>query len=386
MKTLLSTPSHSGVSAAIVAAALAGVALLAGCGEDRKPEAAQPASVVEAPKVAAAPRMSDEDAELLRRARELFQPLPEPEPPKGNAAAKVALGKSLYFDRRLSKGHSVSCNTCHNVASYGVDNLATSPGHRAQLGARNSPTSFNAALHASQFWDGRAADLTEQAKGPILNPVEMAMPEASVAVKTIESIPGYHTAFAEVYAGQAKPVSYQNIADAIASYEATLLTPSPFDAYLRGDVASLSALQKSGLNTFMQTGCVACHAGVGLGGQGFFKFGLVDGPYWKYTGSKSHDEGRYNVTRDPADKYVFRSPTLRNVAVTQPYFHDGSVWSLDKAIVVMGHTQLGKALSTQQVAEIRAFLESLTGVPPQDAMTLPQLPPSGADTRRPDPA
>jgi len=365
-----------------IAAVLASTVLLAGCTEERAP--AQSAGTVAV--AAAAP--SPEDAALLEQARAMFEPLPEH--PSATAdqtgLAKVALGKSLYFDPRLSKGHSVSCNSCHNVASYGVDNLPTSPGHRAQLGARNSPTSFNAALHARQFWDGRAADLVEQAKGPILNPVEMALPEEAVAVSTIDSIPGYRQAFAEVFAGQPAPVNYHNIAEAIAAYEETLVTPAPFDAYLRGNVASLTAAQKAGLNTFIQTGCVACHGGKALGGQGFFKFGLADGPYWKYTHSKSPDAGRFDVSGDPADKYVFKSPSLRNVAMTQPYFHDGSVWSLDQAITVMGHTQLGRALSAQQVTEIRAFLESLTGTLPAEAMALPQLPPSGAETRRPDPA
>ena len=210
------------------------------------------------------------------------------------------------------------------------------------MGGRNSPTVLNAALQTSQFWDGRAKDLKEQAGGPLLNPVEMGLPNEQAAVDILKSIPAYVDEFAAAFADKA--VSFDNITTAIAAFEQTLLTPSPWDDYLNGNINALTEQQRGGLKKFMDNGCIACHNGVNLGGNSFQKFGLVDGPYWKFTGSKAQDEGRFQVTQAESDKFVFRVPDLRNVANTYPYFHDGSIWSLEKAVEIMGQAQLGKQL------------------------------------------
>lgn len=328
---------------------------------------------------------TDLGASLLPQAKALFQPLPDnannPENPTTDA--KVKLGQQLFFEPRISKGHTVSCNSCHNLASYGVDNLPTSQGHMGQFGDRNSPTVLNAALLGSQFWDGRAKDVEEQAGGPILNPVEMAVPHEGLALDTISSIPEYQKMFKDAFPGDAKPISYKNLTYAIGAFERTLLTPSRWDEYLKGNTNALSAQELRGLNSFIQTGCIACHTGANLGGDQFQVFGLVKSPYWQFTGSKKHDEGRFEVTKSEDDKHVFRVPGLRNVERTYPYFHDGSIWSLEEAVSIMGEAQLGRKLPKQDVADITAFLKSLTGEVPMSARVLPALPASTATTPKP---
>ena len=285
----------------------------------------------------------------------------------------VTLGKTLFFETRLSKNHDLSCNSCHGLDTYGVDGKPTSTGHKQQLGGRNAPTVYNAALHVAQFWDGRAADVEEQAKGPVLNPVEMAMPDAEHVMAVLKSIPGYEPMFKAAFPADADPFTYDNVGTAIGAFERTLTTPAPIDRFIAGDKAALSAAQLTGLQTFMDVGCTTCHLGAGVGGGMFQKLGKVK-PY------ETTDMGRFDVTKNDADKMMFKVPSLRNIEKTAPYFHDGSVATLDKAISLMGEHQLGVTLSPEQIAQIQAFLTSLTGDLPTDKITPPTLPESGPNT------
>jgi cytochrome c peroxidase len=290
---------------------------------------------------------------------------------------KVKLGKMLYHDPRLSKSGLFSCNTCHNIATYGVSNLPVDIGHQWRLGPVNSGTVFNAAFYTAQFWDGRAKDLEEQAKGPILAPEEMAMPNEQAVVDRIKSIPEYRKLFARAFPKDKEPVTYDNIANAIAAFERTLLTPSRFDKFLLGDKKALNNEEKKGLKLFVEVGCATCHNGIALGGN-FQKLGVVK-PY----NSKSPSKGRYDVTKKPEDIHVFKMPTLRNIERTYPYFHDGQVWNLDEAVKIMADIQLGRTLNDGETKAIVTFLRSLTGEIPKDALLLPVLPPSTKDTPKP---
>lgn len=305
-----------------------------------------------------------EDSTLWKTASNIFKPLPPMEVDLESPLFK--LGEKLYHETALSANYQMSCNTCHQVDNYGVDNEPTSPSFdKKARGERNSPSSYHASLHIAQFWDGRAADLVEQAKGPILNPVEMGLKNEKEAVARIKAIPEYKALFEAAFPGEKDPITYHNIAVAIAEYEKSLMTPSPFDEYLKGNYAALDAKQREGLKTFIETGCITCHTGVNLGGHMYQKFGLVKGPYWEYTGSERQDVGRYAVTKNEADMYVFKVPSLRNVEKTWPYFHDGSVADLSKAVRIMATTQLGRDLSNEQTDAIVAFLRSLTGEIPK---------------------
>ncbi len=333
-----------------------------------------------------------EDMKLLEEARKYFQPLPKVAESKDNPVtpAKVKLGKMLYYDPRLSKSGLISCNTCHNLATYGVDNLPTSVGHRWQIGPRNAPTTLNAALHVAQFWDGRAKDVEEQAKGPILNPIEMAMDSPEEVVKRLSSIPEYVKLFREAFPGERNPLNYDNVAKAIAAFERTLMTPSRFDRFLKGDLNALTKEEKEGLKTFIEVGCASCHNGPALGGKMFTRFGIVEA-YWNATReyvtldkpTMPMDVGRFAVTHKEEDLYVFKVPSLRNVTRTYPYFHDGSVWNLEDAIQVMAKVQLGKELTKDQVKKIMAFLKALEGEIPKEALEVPVLPPSTPKTPKP---
>jgi len=319
-------------------------------------------------------------ADLMHDANGVFAPLPDAMPaPADNQTtpAKVRLGKMLFFDPRLSKSDTISCNSCHDLATGGVDNLPTSMGHLAQFGPRNAPTVLNAGLQTAQFWDGRAATLEDQAKGPILNPVEMAMPDVPMVLSRLSTIPGYVDLFKQAFPGEKDPVNYDNVAKAIAAFERTLLTPSRFDQFLRGKSDALSPEEKQGLSLVMQKGCVACHNGVGAGGGMYQKFGL-QGRY-----EYSDDKGRYNVTKKEEDMYFFKVPMWRNITRTAPYFHDGSVWDLKEAIRIMGRLQLGAELSDKEVDLIAAFLHSLEGQIPDEALKLPNLPASTTATPKP---
>jgi cytochrome c peroxidase len=290
----------------------------------------------------------------------LFKPLPNiaENPNNPITDAKVSLGKKLYLDPKLSKSGEISCNSCHGLKTGGVDNKPTSPGHKGQLGGRNSPTVYNAALHVAQFWDGRAADVEAQALGPVLNPIEMAMGSENECTSYLEKNEDYKKQFAKAFPGEKNPVTFKNMGKAIGAFERTLLTPSPFDAYLKGDSNALTGKQKKGLKTFIDTGCASCHNGVAVGGGMYQKLGLVK-PY------ETKDLGRYEVTKLESDKYVFKVPSLRNIAQTGPYFHDGSVDTLDKAVKLMGSHQLGRDLSDSQVEQIVEFLRSLSGSHPE---------------------
>lgn len=303
---------------------------------------------------------------LHDQASALFKPIPEQVTElRGQPISEQQreLGKKLFFDPRLSRSHVLSCNTCHNVGTGGADNVPTSVGHGWQKGPRNSPTVFNAVFNAAQFWDGRAKDLGEQAKGPIQNSVEMHSTPQLVE-QTLGSIPEYVDAFRKAFPKAGKPVSFDNMALAIEAYEATLVTPdSPFDLYLKGDDKALDAQQKKGLKAFMDSGCSACHNGINLGGQAYFPFGLVKKPDASVL--PSGDKGRFAVTKTQSDEYVFRAAPLRNVALTAPYFHSGQVWELKDAVAIMGNAQLGKQLAPDDVENIVAFLHSLSGKQPR---------------------
>ncbi|MBU2704830.1 cytochrome-c peroxidase [Zooshikella marina] len=287
---------------------------------------------------------------------------------------KAELGKMLFFDPRLSKSGWLSCNSCHNLAMGGDDNRPSSIGHQWQIGPINSPTVLNARFNVAQFWDGRAKDLQEQAGGPIANPKEMAS-NHQLAIKILQSIPDYQTKFEKVYGD--KDISINEVTDAIAEFEKTLITPaSRFDQWLLGDDSQLTLQEKEGYHLFKEKGCVACHNGVGVGGNSYQKFGVVK-PYDKDKNSL----GRYNVTKKEEDKYVFKVPLLRNIELTAPYFHDGSVWSLNEAVSLMADYQLGIKLTDNETNKIVAFLKTLTGKQPE--ITYPVLPPENIHTPRP---
>lgn len=305
------------------------------------------------------------DVQRQERAAAIFQTLPQPEDP-GTPIAR--LGKKLYYEKALSINRELSCNSCHMLDKHGVDNLPTSPGHEGKTGDRNSPTVYNAALHFAQFWDGRAANLTEQAKGPILNPIEMGLPDEKTAEKRIQEIPEYTALFAEAFPDQKNPITYDNIAGSIAAFEKCLIIPSPFDRYLAGNLDAISPEEKKGLDLFMDKNCISCHMGPAVGGMIYQKFGLVNGPYWDFTNSTNHDKGRAMVTNNEMDAYFFKVPSLRNVAMTAPYFHDGSVTDLKEAVKIMGQTQLGQVLKPDEVDAIVSFLGALTGVAPAFAL------------------
>jgi len=289
----------------------------------------------------------------------VFAPLPDTAATAEHPTSpeRVALGRSLYLDTRLSKNNKMSCNSCHKLDTFGVDNEPTSPGHEGKRGGRNSPSSFNAALHVAQFWDGRAKDVEAQALGPILNPVEMGMASEKQVVERLKADPKTVEAFKKAFPGEADPVTYANVGNAIGAFERTLITPSRFDAYLKGDENALSVEEKAGGKLFVETGCTACHMGATMGGQMYQKLGLVK----EYD---TKDLGRFEVTKNEADKKFFKVPSLRNVAKTGPYFHDGSIKTLEQAVSIMAEYQLGKQLSNEQVASIVTFLGSLTGTPP----------------------
>ncbi len=321
---------------------------------------------------------------LMERARMLFESVPESPPELEDnpiTTVKVDLGKKLYFEPRLSQSWLISCNTCHNLGLGGVDLMETSIGHGWQAGPRNAPTVLNSVYNLAQFWDGRAADLMEQAQGPVQAAVEMSStPERTVA--TLRSIPAYVSMFEEAFPGEPEPVSFENMARAIEAFEATLITPnSPFDRYLAGDDTALSDEGKEGLALFIDSGCTACHGGILLGGSSYQRFGAVRNPGVELL--PPEDRGRFNVTGDPADEFAFKVPVLRNVELTAPYFHTGKVWKLEEAAAVMGEAQLGKEFTVAQLARITTFLESLTGEQPD--VDYPVLPVHTADTPQPDP-
>ena len=319
--------------------------------------------------------------DLRDRAAQTFKPLPSTVPAVADnpsSPAKIDLGKALFFDPRLSASGVFSCYSCHNLTTGGDDNMETSVGHGWQKGPRNAPTVLNAVLNEAQFWDGRADDLKAQAKGPVQAGVEMANTPDNV-VATLKSMPAYNDWFAAAFPDEADPVSFDNMAKAIEVFEATLITPAPFDAWLNGDDAALSDQAKAGLTLFLDKGCSACHSGVNIGGHGYYPFGLVEKPGAEIL--PVGDKGRFAVTETADDEYVFRAAPLRNIALTAPYFHSGKVWDLKVAVQIMAESQLGEAITDTEADQLVAFLDSLTGTMP--LVTLPVLPAETAATPRP---
>jgi cytochrome c peroxidase len=307
--------------------------------------------------VTAAGRQQADPAQLAAFAR-LPAAMPATDDP--STPQKVALGRMLYYDTRLSIDYTVSCNSCHPLANYGVDQRPTSPGVKGQLGSRNSPTVFNAAGHVAQFWDGRASTVEEQAKGPILNPVEMGMPNSDAVVQRLKAVPHYRAAFAAAFPGTAEPITYDNVARAIGAFERGLVTPSRWDAFLGGDATALTPAERHGLATFVAANCTACHRGAYLGGDMFQPAGVVE-PW-----PAQNDSGRYAVTQQRGDRFVFKVPSLRNIERTAPYFHDGQVATLDEAVRWMARHQVGRELRDAEVTAIVQWLGALTGTIPQD--------------------
>ncbi|WP_027524829.1 cytochrome-c peroxidase [Bradyrhizobium sp. Ec3.3] len=300
--------------------------------------------------------------DLMRAARQIFKPIPSATPVvKDNPVTveKAELGKMLFFDPRLSASGIISCNTCHNLGTGGVDAGPTSVGHGWQKGARRAPTVYNSVFNAAQFWDGRAPDLKAQAKGPVQASVEMnATPDR--VTSTLNSMEGYVGRFKQAFPNDTSPVTFDNFAKAIEAFEATLTTPAaPFDQYLNGDASALDDQQKAGLKLFMDKGCASCHNGLNIGGQDFFPFGVIEKPDIKLL--PTTDKGRFAVTNAPGDEYVFRVAPLRNVALRAPYFHSGQVWTLKEAVGIMSEVQLGAKLSEKESNDIVAFLNSLSG-------------------------
>ncbi len=321
-------------------------------------------------------QVQQKEDSVLTLAKTFFQQLPLEAVNLDNPVTpeKVALGKTLYHDNRLSMHNTQSCNTCHNLATFGVDNKQTSIGDLGKTGKRNSPSTLNAALHFQQFWDGRMKDVEEQAGGPMMNPVEMNMPSEAEVINRLSKIDGYKKLFASAYPGEKDPITFVNVRKAIAAFERTLITPSRFDKYLSGDATALNKQEIKGLSVFMETGCTTCHSGSIAGGTMFQKFPLLGNDYKSLTGSTNDDKGKMEVTRLEADKYIFKVASLRNIAETGPYFHDGSVNELGKAIAVMAKLQLGKDLTLDQTSDITVFLKTLTGEIPAETKQVPVMP------------
>ena len=330
-------------------------------------------------------------AQLRSDAAALFEPIPQrvdairksAVSPEGHKITpeKIELGRALFFDPRMSASGLISCQTCHNVGLGGADGLPTSIGHGWQKGPRNAPTVLNSIFNVAQFWDGRAPDLAEQAKGPLQAGVEMHnTPENLVA--TLKSMPAYGEMFRNAFPDQPDPVSFQNFAHAVEQFESTLITPGArFDRFLQGDDSAMNAQEQRGLRAFIDTGCTSCHNGINVGGQDYFPFGVVAKPGADVL--PAGDMGRFQVTKTASDEYVFRAAPLRNIALTAPYFHSGRVWDLKEAVQIMSSAQLGTELTPQQVDDIVAFLDTLTGEQPQ--IVHPDLPPRSMTTPLPKP-
>lgn len=353
----------------------------AACGDHRgtQPDAAAtkaaatkaaPAAVTdEAPDTDAEPARAVASAAFNPRLLRRFKPLRTELATQPRDQAQIELGRMLYFDPRLSGDGTVSCNSCHPLARYGADGEPTSIGIRGQRGVRNAPSTFHAAGLVAQFWDGRAPDVEAQAPMPMTNPAEMGATEEQI-VATLTSIPGYRTAFAAAFPDQAKPITLGNVGQAIGAFERGLVTPARWDAFLGGDKAALTAEEVEGLRVFTNAGCMVCHTGEFVGGSSFQPLGAVEA--WP----NQDDRGRTAVTQNDSDDMVFRVPSLRNVAETGPYFHDGSARTLDDAVRMMARYQLGVELSRAERAAIVAWLKSLTGPLPAAYIAAPTLPPS----------
>ncbi|EDY19808.1 Cytochrome-c peroxidase [Chthoniobacter flavus Ellin428] len=295
-------------------------------------------------------------AELRQTSKAVLGTIPDKMPgSESDTPDMVELGRTLFFDVRLSANNTQSCNSCHAIDQQrgGADTAPTSLGDAGKHGGRNAPTVLNAGFHVAQFWDGRAADLAAQTKGPILNPVEMGMHGETAVLEKLNAVPGYGEAFAKAFPKDAKPLTYDNLARAIAAFEHTLITHDRFDDFLKGEDGALNDRERKGLQTFVSVGCVGCHNGPLFGGNSFQKLGAVNA-------YKTDDQGRFAVTKDEADKFKFKVPSLRNIEITAPYFHDGSQTTLDGTVREMAWLQLGRKLTDQEVDDIVTFLHTLT--------------------------
>lgn len=306
---------------------------------------------------AALPSQAATPAEVRAKATDILEVIPERMPGAENDTRdQIELGKKLYFEKKLSANQTQSCNTCHAVDNYGggVDNEATSEGAFGKHGNRNSPTVLNAGFHFTQFWDGRSADLVDQAKGPILNPVEMAMPNEAEVIKRLEADKEYPALFAKAFPSSTEKITYDNVARAIAAFERTLVTRDRVDDFLKGDDKALTKEELHGLDLFLEIGCTTCHYGAMVGATTFQKAGLIN-PY-----ENDKDLGRYDVTKDDSDKFKFKVPSLRNVELTGPYFHDGATAELNDAVEKMAWMQLGRKVTAEEKKALVAFLRALT--------------------------
>ncbi|MEZ4223218.1 MAG: cytochrome-c peroxidase [Polyangiaceae bacterium] len=353
-----------------------GVSATFGACKDKQPEQAATSAATPSAAPSAAP------AGITReQATAVFKPLATEMTSAENPItdAKVELGRTLYYDERLSKNQDVSCNTCHLLDKYGVDGTDVSVGHKKAKGTRNAPTVYNAAAHFVQFWDGRSPNVEHQATQPVLNPVEMAMPDEAAVLKVLQSIPEYVEAFKKAFPDDKEALTYANMGKAIGAFERKLVTPSRWDKYLAGDDKAITDEEKMGAKAFMDANCTTCHQGEHLGGTMYQKAGLVK-PW-----PNQKDQGRFDVTKAEADKMMFKVPGLRNIEKTAPYFHDASAKTLEEAVQMMSEYQFNKKLDDKQVASIVAFLKTLTGDLPMDLIKKPELPKSGPKTPKPDP-
>ena len=314
------------------------LALILACSKDTQPEPT-PVATFDRAKLAA------------------FQPLPADffgglDAPRSEM---INLGERLFRDPKLSVSGKISCNSCHDLESNGADKLAFSLGHDGHPVGRNSPTVFNAAGQISQFWDGRAHNVEEQALGPILAAGEMAMPSGDAVVKVLKNDHTYVADFKAAFPDQEDPITFHNVGYAIGAFERTLTKPSRWDKFLIGDDNALGDVEKQGVSTFVELGCSGCHSGALLGGSALMKLGAVS-PWPNQT-----DQGKFGLTKDESDKMVFKVAPLRYATETAPYFHDASAPDLKTAIKLMGRHQLGKEVNDTQASEIEAWLSSTSG-------------------------
>ncbi len=359
-------------------------------GKPRAERQAEEAKAFEAG-TAAAPKEAISAAALIDRARPLLgaTALVAENPANELTDAKIDLGRKLYYDPRLSKGQTFSCNSCHVLAHYGIDTrerdggrARTSEGHKKQFGERNSPTVYHAAFALAQFWDGRAPDVETQAQMPITNPVEMAMADPASVITVMKSIPGYLPLFQAAFPDDSDPITFANIGKAIGAFERKLVTVAPFDRFMKGDTAALDDDQLRGLKLFLDAGCTQCHTGPSVGGTQFQKLGSV-----KPWPDPLTDTGREKHTGAAADRYFFKVPTLRNITETGPWLHDGSVTSLERMVQLMSEHQTSRGkLTAEETRLLVAFLGALRGDIPRDYIAEPQLPENGPTTPGPDPS
>jgi cytochrome c peroxidase len=324
--------------------------------------------------VSSASAQNAEEEKLFRDAKAAFQPIKISSAASDPLSlARISLGRRLFFENRVSADGNISCAHCHIAEKHASDGLPKAIGVFGKENQRNAPTIFNAALNFKQHWRGDRESLEDQAEKSLLGPASFGNTDQPSAMAKLKAIPGYTVAFAQAFPGEEDPITSKNWGRAIAAYERTLLSPSRFDAYLAGEKNALSSIEQNGLRLFIHSGCAGCHNGPGIGGANFQKFGLYE-DYWKETGSAPIDKGRADVTKNNDDLYLFKTPSLRNVAKTAPYFHDGSIADLMQVVRIMSKIQLNKQLSDGQAASIVAFLNSLTGTAPETYAPLEPFP------------